>query len=345
MTKALPAAKRKGRVNTKAQVPRNEHVEATIHEDRTGEREEDEGSEEVIGIAPQARAVKKSKEVGANIGTGKSREAETNAEEALTSLADGSEGDVDEDSNGEAEKPKDSEATKVAANKGKGRGKPVLAPRAASPAPEIDMQAEEEEQDVTAIQAKSRTTRAKARGPKSSTQGPPTSSPVPDTIIPVEEVAVVQGSGRTTRTGSRSSKVAGRGPQTSSPPLEMTVAEEEPPEIHEESAPVLPGLQFDEPLSWRAGRSIPVADLLRRLQSLSKEMRDMEQEENERESFTKVARELVNANLLGHKDKGVKAWTAACLVDILRLCAPDAPYTGQQLRVRRRALDGRGRLE
>ena len=97
----------------------------------------------------------------------------------------------------------------------------------------------------------------------------------------------------------------------------------------------LPGLQFKEDLSWRAGKSIPIADLLRRLQALHKEMRDMEQEENERDSFTRVAKDLASPNLLAHKDKGVKAWTACCLVDILRLCAPDAPYTGQQLKVSR----------
>ncbi|KAL8723048.1 MAG: hypothetical protein Q9225_000590 [Loekoesia sp. 1 TL-2023] len=92
------------------------------------------------------------------------------------------------------------------------------------------------------------------------------------------------------------------------------------------------GLQFNEPLSWRAGKAIPVAELLKRLNALSKEMEKMEQEENDRESFTKVAKELVSPNLLGHKDKGVKALTASCFVDILRLCAPDAPYTEQQLR-------------
>lgn len=97
----------------------------------------------------------------------------------------------------------------------------------------------------------------------------------------------------------------------------------------------MPGLQFNEPLSWRAGKPIPVADLLRRLQALSREIQEMEQDENERDSFSKVAKELVNPNLLAHKDKGVKALTASCLVDILRLCAPDAPYTGPQLRVRR----------
>ena len=100
-----------------------------------------------------------------------------------------------------------------------------------------------------------------------------------------------------------------------------------------ESVDSLPGLQFKEPLSWRAGKSIAVGDLLRRLQALSTEMRAMEQEENNRDSFTKVAQELVSPNLLAHKDKGVRAWTGCCLVEILRLCAPDAPYTGQQLKV------------
>ncbi|KAL9598954.1 MAG: hypothetical protein Q9219_004137 [cf. Caloplaca sp. 3 TL-2023] len=94
----------------------------------------------------------------------------------------------------------------------------------------------------------------------------------------------------------------------------------------------MPGLQFNEPLSWRAGKSIAVADLLKRLNALSKEMQEMDQEESERDSFTRVAKDLASPNLLGHKDKGVKALTASCLVDILRLCAPDAPFTGLQLK-------------
>ncbi|KAL9126994.1 MAG: hypothetical protein Q9217_004050 [Psora testacea] len=102
--------------------------------------------------------------------------------------------------------------------------------------------------------------------------------------------------------------------------------------VMEESPPMLPGLQFNEPLSWRAGKPIAVAELLRRLQALSKQMRAMEQDENDRDSFTRVAKELASPNLLAHKDRGIRAWTACCLVDILRLCAPDAPYTGQQLK-------------
>ena len=99
------------------------------------------------------------------------------------------------------------------------------------------------------------------------------------------------------------------------------------------------GLQFDEPLSWRAGKAIPIADLLRRLQTLFKELQSMEQEEDERDSFTKIAKELASPNLLAHKDKGVKAWVGCCLVEVLRLCAPDAPYTGHQLKVGRYAND------
>ncbi|KAL8831282.1 MAG: hypothetical protein Q9191_000938, partial [Dirinaria sp. TL-2023a] len=92
------------------------------------------------------------------------------------------------------------------------------------------------------------------------------------------------------------------------------------------------GLRFSESLSWRAGNPIAIADLLRRLQALAKELRELDQEDIPREAFTKVAKELVSPNLLAHKDKGVKAFVACCLVDILRLCAPDAPYTEQQLK-------------
>lgn len=92
-------------------------------------------------------------------------------------------------------------------------------------------------------------------------------------------------------------------------------------------------LQFKQPLSWRAGRPIAVADLLRRLETLSKELQTYDQDEVEKDSLATVAKELVSQQLIAHKDRGVKAYAAACLVDIFRLCAPDAPYTGIQLKV------------
>ena len=95
----------------------------------------------------------------------------------------------------------------------------------------------------------------------------------------------------------------------------------------------IPGLQFNEPLTWRAGKAIPVADLLSRLQTLSQELKSLEQDQIDRTSFTRVAQDLASANLIGHKDKGVRAYTACCVVDILRLCAPDAPFKNAQLKV------------
>ncbi len=92
-------------------------------------------------------------------------------------------------------------------------------------------------------------------------------------------------------------------------------------------------LHFHEPLTWRAGNPIAVGDLLRRLQSLAKELRDIDQDGADRNSLTRPAKELATQNLLAHKDKGVRAWTAICLVDILRLCAPEAPFTETQLKV------------
>jgi sister chromatid cohesion protein PDS5 len=103
--------------------------------------------------------------------------------------------------------------------------------------------------------------------------------------------------------------------------------------VEEEEAPQLAALQFNEPLSWRAGKAIQTAELLKRLEKLAAELREMEQGEVDKNSLTKVAKELVGQNLINHKDKGVKAFTACCLVDVLKLCAPDAPFTGTQLKV------------
>ena len=96
----------------------------------------------------------------------------------------------------------------------------------------------------------------------------------------------------------------------------------------------LRSLKFDQSLSWRVGRAaIPIADLLQRLQTLAQELRNLEQEEVNKDSLTKVSQELASAHLLAHKDRGVRAWATCCIVDVLRLCAPDAPFTANQLKV------------
>ncbi|AEO68969.1 uncharacterized protein THITE_2054612 [Thermothielavioides terrestris NRRL 8126] len=91
-------------------------------------------------------------------------------------------------------------------------------------------------------------------------------------------------------------------------------------------------LQFNEPLTWRPGKPIPLDTLLKRLDRLTKELAEMDQETTDPSSLTKVAKEVASHQLLNHKDKGVRAHTACCVVDILRLCAPDAPFTPSQLK-------------
>lgn len=51
-----------------------------------------------------------------------------------------------------------------------------------------------------------------------------------------------------------------------------------------------------------------------------------------RDIVTPKAQELGSSQLLGHKDRGVKAWTLACIVQMFRILAPNAPYKAGQLR-------------
>ena len=95
----------------------------------------------------------------------------------------------------------------------------------------------------------------------------------------------------------------------------------------------IPGFDFNEPLSWRPGKAIPVADLLSRLETLSNSLRSYEEDQFDPQIFAPLATDLANANLLGHKDKGVRAWALSCVVDLLKICAPDAPFSGVGLKV------------
>ncbi|PHH91384.1 hypothetical protein CDD83_692 [Cordyceps sp. RAO-2017] len=127
-------------------------------------------------------------------------------------------------------------------------------------------------------------------------------------------------------------------------PVEEEEEEEDP--VHDEApepqttAPPEPGagggemrrLRFNEELSWRPAKPIPSGTLIARLESLSKELADFDQGEVHLDSLKAVAANLVHRNLLQHKDRGVKAYTACCLVDILRLFVPDAPFTDDQLK-------------
>ena len=95
----------------------------------------------------------------------------------------------------------------------------------------------------------------------------------------------------------------------------------------------IPGLNFSQSLTWRPGKAIPVADLLVRLEDLSTQLRAFDEDQVDSQKFAPLAEDLANANLLGHRDKGVRAWAVSCVVDLLKTCAPEAPFGDNQLKV------------
>ncbi|CCG84904.1 unnamed protein product [Taphrina deformans PYCC 5710] len=91
-------------------------------------------------------------------------------------------------------------------------------------------------------------------------------------------------------------------------------------------------LKFNQQIAASVSKPIGVNDLLKRLKALAEELQSLDQENVERSSLTKVATQLASSNILSHKNKGVTAYASCCIADLLRLCAPDAPFSQAQLR-------------
>lgn len=90
-----------------------------------------------------------------------------------------------------------------------------------------------------------------------------------------------------------------------------------------------PKLQFNKLLVPSVKDPISNKELLHRLQSLHDELSTMDTVDLK--SLTNVQASLVNKKLLSHTNVGVQIYTCSCIADILRLNAPDAPYTADQL--------------
>ncbi|KAF8223437.1 cohesin-associated protein Pds5 [Tricholoma matsutake] len=97
---------------------------------------------------------------------------------------------------------------------------------------------------------------------------------------------------------------------------------------HSAQDPLKQKLKFHE----RLLKSSATDALLKKLKSLHTELASLDQEVVDVSSLGTVRKELINTSILLHKDRGVKAYAACCLADILRLYAPDAPYTQSELR-------------
>ncbi|PFH47385.1 hypothetical protein AMATHDRAFT_152196 [Amanita thiersii Skay4041] len=98
---------------------------------------------------------------------------------------------------------------------------------------------------------------------------------------------------------------------------------------HSGRSPVKKKLAFSEKLHTKG---IATDALLKKLKTLHSQLTELEQTLVEVSSLNSIRKELVNTSILLHKDKGVKSYAACCLAEVLRLYAPDAPYTQAELR-------------
>lgn len=80
------------------------------------------------------------------------------------------------------------------------------------------------------------------------------------------------------------------------------------------------------------GKNLTTDALQKKLKTLCTELQEMDQDNVDTNSLSSIRKELISTSILLHKDRGVKAYAACCLADLLRLYAPDAPYTQAELR-------------
>ncbi|KAJ1965266.1 Sister chromatid cohesion protein pds5 [Dipsacomyces acuminosporus] len=94
------------------------------------------------------------------------------------------------------------------------------------------------------------------------------------------------------------------------------------------------GLSFQPKLFTGTARTktVAIAELYKQLKKLSKELNALEQETVETQSLDTVTKELLAPALLRHKEAGVVAYVSCCIADILRLYAPEAPYSDKEIK-------------
>ncbi|CAN0022800.1 unnamed protein product, partial [Phaeothamnion confervicola] len=93
------------------------------------------------------------------------------------------------------------------------------------------------------------------------------------------------------------------------------------------AAPAAEASAFAERLSLDNGRD----RLVRRLQQVHESLKELSQDDRPA-GLGAMARDLASPAVTQHRDKEVRLLAACCLVDVLRVYAPDAPYTPAELR-------------
>ena len=87
-------------------------------------------------------------------------------------------------------------------------------------------------------------------------------------------------------------------------------------------------VKFDKPIVPTVKAPISNKELINRLASLHDELSNIDDSSVDLSSYTA---NLVNKKLLSHSSIGVQAYLCCCISDVLRIFAPNAPYSAQQL--------------
>ncbi|KAJ2888120.1 Sister chromatid cohesion protein pds5 [Coemansia asiatica] len=82
-------------------------------------------------------------------------------------------------------------------------------------------------------------------------------------------------------------------------------------------------------------KTVTISELYKQLKvgsKLSKDLNNLEQETIDTHSLDSITRQLLAPALLKHKESGVVAYVTCCISDILRLYAPEAPYSDDEIK-------------
>ena len=88
---------------------------------------------------------------------------------------------------------------------------------------------------------------------------------------------------------------------------------------------------FCLPILSTIKRTLSNKEQLNRLVELHEKISILEDDQVDLETLRPISKDLINKKLLNHASIGVQAFVCCCISDILRLFAPNAPYTDEEL--------------